>query len=363
MGRKYTLDEVRSIVLSHGAKLLSDEYQGNASKLKIACSCGEIFDKSLANFVLYPKCNKCYMRKQVLERTFTYQEVFDYFKDQGCLLLEETYSHSQIPLRYRCQCGRESKIIYNSFRYGRRCKECGKKKMWENRRPKLEDLKKEFEEQGCHLLAGVYVNANTKMSYICKCGNQSVINLRCFREGVRCKMCCGRPTITLEFLQEYFRSQGCELLATEYKNNATKMPYRCVCGNVAMTNWGLFKNGHRCQVCKINKLSGPNSCKWKPDKTRDERVRQRLIDGYKEWRTAIFERDNYTCQKCHNRGRRLNAHHYYSYVDNPELRIDLDNGITLCLECHNSFHGIYGKANNTKAQFDEFLITATEYTS
>jgi len=54
----------------------------------------------------------------------------------------------------------------------------------------------------------------------------------------------------------------------------------------------------------------------------------------KDWRTAVFERDDYTCQRCGCRGGRLQAHHIKPYKDHPELRHDLTNGETLCVECH-----------------------------
>ncbi len=70
---------------------------------------------------------------------------------------------------------------------------------------------------------------------------------------------------------------------------------------------------------------------------------------YVGWRKSIFKRDNYTCQNCGQIGGDLNAHHikrfsdiikengittYESASNCPELW-DINNGQTLCLDCHN----------------------------
>ncbi len=45
-----------------------------------------------------------------------------------------------------------------------------------------------------------------------------------------------------------------------------------------------------------------------------------------------------------------------SYDVHVDERYDLKNGITLCSIHHDLFHDIYGRGNNSKAQFREFLI-------
>ena len=55
---------------------------------------------------------------------------------------------------------------------------------------------------------------------------------------------------------------------------------------------------------------------------------------YKTWRRAIFERDDYTCQECGERGCKIVAHHIKGWAKYPKLRYEISNGIVLCTKCH-----------------------------
>lgn len=68
------------------------------------------------------------------------------------------------------------------------------------------------------------------------------------------------------------------------------------------------------------------------------------------WREGVFERDDYTCQMCGERGDELNAHHVVPVsdimedvagrgeIDDHELFNDLSNGTTVCVSCHQQIH-------------------------
>jgi 5-methylcytosine-specific restriction endonuclease McrA len=66
--------------------------------------------------------------------------------------------------------------------------------------------------------------------------------------------------------------------------------------------------------------------------TENEKVRR--CHRYREWRRAVFMRDNFTCQACGQRGGRLNADHIEPFAFRPDLRFELSNGRTLCGPCH-----------------------------
>ena len=126
----------------------------------------------------------------------------------------------------------------------------------------------------------------------------------------------------------------------------------CICGTIKeVDNWQLITG--RTKSCGCLRLEnkfhfevkcGENHWNWQGGKS-SERERFMQTTEYKNWRTEVFKRDNYTCQCCGQEGYKLNAHHIKSYSENPELRTDVDNGITLCQNCHKKFHHIYGIKN------------------
>jgi len=95
----------------------------------------------------------------------------------------------------------------------------------------------------------------------------------------------------------------------------------------------------KCYSFDLRKLKkGIKSLLWKGGRTKLSQLLRTRVE-YSEWRNAIFIRDNYTCQKCGIKsgcGHRifLHAHHIKSFNEYPKLRYNLNNGITLCKNCH-----------------------------
>lgn len=101
-------------------------------------------------------------------------------------------------------------------------------------------------------------------------------------------------------------------------------------------------------------VKGEKNIFWKGGITpKNKSIRHSM--EYHNWQEACLQRDNYTCVKKGKRGGNLEVHHINNFADYPELRFEIDNGITLSKESHREFHKLYGFKNNTPEQFTEYL--------
>lgn len=90
---------------------------------------------------------------------------------------------------------------------------------------------------------------------------------------------------------------------------------------------------------------GENHWNWKGGKSRGYKTGY-YSQKYINWRKSVFERDLYTCRVCGKNGGYLTAHHIKSFAHFPELRFDINNGLTLCEKCHEKTDNYKGRGIN-----------------
>ena len=99
-------------------------------------------------------------------------------------------------------------------------------------------------------------------------------------------------------------------------------------------------NGSLAKTGKDNPMYGKRgilSPFWKGGYAK-ERIRLMQQSEYLQWRSKVFERDNWTCQTCDVRGIKLHAHHIKKWSEYKQLRYDVENGVSLCEDCHRLTH-------------------------
>jgi len=136
----------------------------------------------------------------------------------------------------------------------------------------------------------------------------------------------------------------------------------CDCGKYKVLDGYTLLTG-KSKSCGCERPKGKDHHNYNPNLTDEERLKNRyqLSGGNSSvWSQQVMKRDNYTCQICGNSpSGNLNSHHLNGWNAFPEQRFDLDNGVTLCVDCHKEFHNMYGRGDNTREQFDEYAESKT----
>lgn len=104
--------------------------------------------------------------------------------------------------------------------------------------------------------------------------------------------------------------------------------------------------------CSMTGKVGPESRAWRGGKSLERELWQGS-KACKDWRKAVYIRDNFACVLCKasaDDGVRLNADHIKPWAYFPELRADVNNGRTLCVSCHKQTDTYGSKAKVLAAQ-------------
>lgn len=121
---------------------------------------------------------------------------------------------------------------------------------------------------------------------------------------------------------------------------------------------------HRTKISNSHK--GEKSHYWKGGLTKLSKIVRNSFK-YRQWRSDVFTRDNFTCAECDSKGGRLEADHIipFSFIYNRnniktyeeamecEELWNINNGRTLCRECHSKTDTYLFKANNFTKQPQE----------
>ena len=206
-----------------------------------------------------------------------------------------------------------------------------------------------------------YIDAMTKLKVIHHhCNHVYHVRPHDFISGgSRCPNCRTYKKKTHDdYVKQMYDKHGDEFIVmSKYRGSKSKVDIlHKPCGKVSSKGAAGALSHKGCVYCSALRRSGHNHYKYNPDMSDEERASRENQRGLiLKWSKEIYERDDYTCKKCNKRGIKLNAHHINSWDKYPDERFNIDNGITLCVDCHKEFHMNYGYGSNDRKQFDKFI--------
>ena len=176
-------------------------------------------------------------------------QIKERFKNGGCKLLSKEYNGYNKELDYICPVGHKASITLRNWNRGRRCSVCAG-----NMKLDIEFIRESFIRYGYVLISKEYVNAFSKLNYICPAGHYGSITWNNWQQGKRCSTCAGK-NINIKFVKFEFEKEGYICTSKEYINSTTYLTYICPNGHVGSTTWSNWQQGARCSKCSMNGIS------------------------------------------------------------------------------------------------------------
>ncbi len=229
----------------------------------------------------------------------------------------------------------------------KKCEQCGNEYTLRKRTEKpFQFRKRRFCSNACKMKwlasfnTGKKAHNNKQTESVCKQCGKITMRPPCLLNRPFCGVkCMGRWMSGKQRGKAHWNWQGGKL-----KRNCI------VCGKEFEFDKGELKRSKNSRIfcsqsCKAKYCSikerNPN---WKGG-IQPEHLRIRNSKEAKEWKRAVLERDNHTCQKC-EAIESLHIHHLKLFSKFKEDRFDIKNGLTLCAKCHYELHSkLQGQEN------------------
>lgn len=141
----------------------------------------------------------------------------------------------------------------------RQCNDCGKKIRIMNKKLKISDVKNMVKEIGYTFIKFVddpsTLDSKTKFQIRCKNDHEYTTTYNNIQQGKRCGLCRGRNKTTEMFKAEvYEKTNGEYELLSEYTDSSTYVIiHHHTCGNDYKVKPNNFISGHRCPHCNFSK--------------------------------------------------------------------------------------------------------------
>ncbi len=136
-------------------------------------------------------------------------------------------------------------------------------------------------------------------------------------------------------------NKGCGVVNMNCKNCAksfvTRVKKRMFCSVSCKSKffWSDKDYAKKLSLAHEGIMIGEKSPRWVKDRSTTTYNRPLNSFEYSNWRKEVFTRDNFTCKMSKGEcSKRIEAHHILSWKQYPELRYDINNGITLCRAHH-----------------------------
>jgi len=248
---KSTIEEMQKIAIKRGGKCLSLKYVNTNEHLEWECIEGHKWSAAPAMVVSGTWCKICSHKRAGLNSRSTIDEYQKIAIERGGKLLSKTYTGSGIPMLWECSKGHQWRVsgghVKNSKSW---CPECAGYSPLT-----LQIMIDEAAKHGGECLSKNYINSGTKLKWKCSEGHIWLANPGDVRSGKWCRICgikssSDKSRDSIETYHAIAKKRGGKCLSTEYKNQLSKLEFKCSEGHIwKASGLSVKNNGSWCRIC------------------------------------------------------------------------------------------------------------------
>ena len=271
----YTLFNLKNYIKENNcnSEIISTEYIGSKSKIKLKCECGTIFETACSELVKGKKyCNYCAKSKRYDGKIDYTKIIYDECVRKNYILKTDYIHRSNSPFRYICKkhINKDEQISnYDRFiNMKQGCKYCGIERRGIKHRKSEDYYRQLAEEAGFEYISVDYNERKNgakkaNLHLICKKHRDKGIqlldlnNLKNNKNG--CIYCNGQGK-TLESFQQELNEKNLNIKILMF-NNYSDIDVECSkCGYQWNTYGTNLLGGHACPICKAS--TGERKVEW-----------------------------------------------------------------------------------------------------
>jgi len=244
-----SLDDLKKIATRLGGLCLARSFTRLDKRLKWKCKVGHCWTATARSVVRGNWCPRCSGR--VVHTVLSLKKLA---KLRGGKFLSPNFIGASKKHLWRCREGHEWYANVSSISKGSWCRTCYYKNNGLAQRSKIEDISKLARSKGGKLISQSYLNANDKLTWICKEGHKWNSSAHAIKRGSWCPNCArilvGKKNAhSIKYIKSIARNFGGELLSKVYISSRQFYKWKCKNGHTFSAKASNVLAGHWCPEC------------------------------------------------------------------------------------------------------------------
>ena len=242
--KKLTIEEMREIARNRRGKCLSKKYIDTNTKLKWECERGHTWEAKPGNIKnkgsWCPECLKVGIK-----------EFHRIAEEQGGKCLSTQYVNNYTKLKFQCSEGHQWEATPSNIMRGTWCYRCLHKRITDNKRLSIQEMKELAIAKGGKCLSTKYTNNYTPLEWECENGHRWKAKGKSIKRGNWCKKCAmNEQKLGIKKMRDVARGRGGKCLSQNYINLDTKLIWECARGHRwKATPHSVKTAGNWCSIC------------------------------------------------------------------------------------------------------------------